>query len=531
MHLSHEQTDNRSGTGGSILIFLLHPRMTDTDMSPPSSPDSITSFDVTEATWYDESKTYCVIAVERSETPLLEIYENDRFVALIPQELHLEQDKTEAQIGLALPLSIDTFADVTEGHTFGRISEQCDVMLDTEAYEIENLHFRVQLDYTQKIPELDIINCSPEGIMVSGKNITTIGERVRVYQGDVIHILAGTASLKLLFPYLDFTNPKLQSRWEELRTVTWSLLQPALRNSLVPGDARQRYIDAELDCIWQEARPFRSETGSMTVTLSRGKQKQKTGFPVVLKKLHDRHGDARESRLNLGESAAMTRVRHANIVTAFREAWPQGTMVLVEHTPHTNIADFVTSHNARRLKEDAVMDLALQSLNALSYLLSQGLAHRDLKPAKILVFRTDPPLFKLTDFGGEDLADVRAYMADRIADATVDYIAPEVFELGAASSPAKTDVWSLGIVVWELLTGTTPVPFVEDMTYMSCFRAILNWQPRLKELLDCGVSDEGQELVLRMVEKSYKFRPDVDALRADESFDYLEFVRKNEPCE
>ncbi|KAH0164944.1 kinase-like protein, partial [Aureobasidium melanogenum] len=180
---------------------------------------------------------------------------------------------------------------------------------------------------------------------------------------------------------------------------------------------------------------------------------------------------------------------------------------------------------------DAVMDLALQTLKALSYLASQGISHRDLKPSKIIVFRTDPPLFKLTEFGGEDLIDARQYLADRIADDTIDYVAPEIFERGAGALPSKTDVWSLGIIMWELLVGTSPVPFLEDLNYMSCFRAILNWQPRVKELQEYGVSDEGQELLMRLVERAPKFRPDVETLKGDECFDYLEYVRKNEPCE
>jgi hypothetical protein len=52
-----------------------------------------------------------------------------------------------------------------------------------------------------------------------------------------------------------------------------------------------------------------------------------------------------------------------------------------------------------------------------------------------------------------------------------------------------------------------------------------------EKLQEYGVSDEGQDLVIRMVERVPKFRPDVEVLKGDECFDYLEYVRKNEPCE
>jgi hypothetical protein len=498
-------------------------------MSSPTSADS------DALGWYDATKTYCIIGIESSGTGILERPENERHIYRIQPMAGLgdgynEEDRE--QTGLALTFSIDSFVDVTEGHRFGSDREKCDILLDEEGRDsVDGLYFKVQLDYTQAVPELDVYNCSPRGTRVDDKLLSGVGQRTRIYQGEAVTVVAGNISLMLMFPFLDFTNPKTRSRWAELKTTIWSLLQPSLRQALIPIDARQRYLDAEDDCIWQEARPFHFETGSMTVTLAKGKQKQKTGFPVVLKKLRDKKGDAREERINLGETAAMTRVRHENVVSAFREWWPQGNIILVEHTPHGHISDFIRHHNARRLKEDAVMDLALQTLNALSYLSSQGISHRDLKPIKIIVFRTDPPLFKLTEFGGEDLLDARQYIHDRISDDTIDYFAPEVFERGAGALPSKTDVWSLGIIMWELLVGNTPVPFLEDLNYMSCFRAILNWQPRVRELQEFGVSDEGQELVMRMVERLPKFRPDVEALKADECFDYLEYVRKNEPCE
>ncbi|KAI5196512.1 hypothetical protein AUEXF2481DRAFT_508888 [Aureobasidium subglaciale EXF-2481] len=485
--------------------------------------------------WYDITKTFCIIGVESSNTGILELPENERFVSQIQPMAGLgdgynEEDETQA--GLVLTFSIDSFTDVTEGHIFGRDPQKCDILLSEEEGDgIDRTHFGVQLDHTRNIPELEIYNCSPRGTMVDDKLLSRVGERIRIYQGEVVTIVAGTLSLTLLFPFLDLGNCKMRSRWAELRTTVWSLLQPAIRQTLIPGDARQRYLDAEEDCIWQEARPFHYETGSMIVTLAKGRQRQKTGFPVVLEKLRDRKGDARENRINIGETAAMIRVRHENVVSAFREQWPQGSVILVEHTPHGNISDFIRSHKAMRVKEDAVMDLALQTLKALSYLASQGISHRDLKPSKIIVFRTDPPLFKLTGFGGVDLIDARGYLNDRIADDTIDYVAPEIFERGAGALPSKTDVWSLGIIMWELLVGSTPVPFLEDMTYMSCFRAILNWQPRVKELQEYGVSDEGQELLMRMVERTPKFRPDVETSKTDECFDYLEYVRKNEPCD
>jgi hypothetical protein len=498
-------------------------------MSSPASTDS------GALGWYDVTKTYCIIGIESSNTGILERPENDRFVYRIQPTAGLGDGYYEEdgeQTGLALTFGIDSYIDVTEGHRFGQDQEKCDILLSEEdGNSVDGLHFRVQLDYSQSIPELDIYNCSPRGTRVDDKLLSGVGQRTRIYQGETITVVAGNISLMLMFPFLDFTNPKTRSRWAELKTTIWSLLRPSVRQALIAVDARQRYLDAEDDCIWQEARPFQFETGSMTVTLAKGKQKQKTGFPVVLKRLRDRKGDARESRINLGETAAMTRVSHENVVSAFRERWPQGNIILVEHTPHGNISDFIRHHNARRLKEDAVMDLALQTLKALSYLASQGISHRDLKPSKIIVFRTDPPLFKLTEFGGEDLIDARQYLSDRILDDTIDYIAPEVFERGAGALPSKTDVWSLGIIMWELLVGNTPVPFLEDLNYISCFRAILNWQPRVRELQEFGVSDEGQELVMRMVERLPKFRPDVETLKGDECFDYLEYVRRNEPCE
>jgi serine/threonine protein kinase len=481
--------------------------------------------------WYDVTKTYCIIGIVSRDSGILGSSQNECYITRIYHTTGLGDgydEEEDIQSGLALTFSIESFINVTEGHCFGRNPETCDILLDEEdGDKVDEMHFRVQLDYAAKMPELDIYNCSLRGTRVGDTLLAAVGQRKRIYQGEEV---------KVQFPILDLNNRKMRSRWTELKTTAWSLFKPSVRQAITPKDARQRYLDAEEECIWQEVKAPNSHTlsGSTTITLAKGVQHAKTGFAIVLKRLRDQRGDATEEAINMGETAAMTTLSpsHQNIVSAFRQSWPQGNVILVEHTPHGSLADFLHHHHAKRLQEDAVMDLALQMLTALCHLNSAGLYHRDVKPTKILVFRTDPPLFKITEFGGENLADVRRYIDDRIADDTIDYVAPEVFECGSHASPLKTDVWSLGIIMWELLVGTAPVAFLEsELTYMSCFRAILNWQPRVGELVEWGVSDEGQEVVMRMCERQPKFRPDVERLRRDECFDYLEFVRMNEPCE
>jgi serine/threonine protein kinase len=103
------------------------------------------------------------------------------------------------------------------------------------------------------------------------------------------------------------------------------------------------------------------------------------------------------------------------------------------------------------------VDVALQVADAMADAHEQGVVHRDLKPANLFVCRAgERRVMKILDFGisRNEQEDARITAADAYF-GTPAYAAPEQLR-DAATADARSDVWSLGIVLFELLTGRTP---------------------------------------------------------------------------
>src|SRR5262249_55620958 len=112
---------------------------------------------------------------------------------------------------------------------------------------------------------------------------------------------------------------------------------------------------------------------------------------------------------------------------------------------------------SRATYAEGVMHLGAQIADGLAYLHERGVCHRDLKPSNVLLSPAGRPL--LLDFNlSADAAAVPAHLGG-----TVPYMAPEQLEAflarrpaGAARLDARADLFSLGVILYELLTGRHP---------------------------------------------------------------------------
>jgi serine/threonine protein kinase len=115
-----------------------------------------------------------------------------------------------------------------------------------------------------------------------------------------------------------------------------------------------------------------------------------------------------------------------------------------------------------RLSIEQRLELFSQVCRAVQHAHGKGVIHRDLKPSNVLVGRHDGrPHAKVIDFGiakavAPDRREQVAFTADHQVLGTLQYMSPEQ-AAGSADVDTRTDVWSLGAMLYELLTGTTPV--------------------------------------------------------------------------
>src|SRR5207249_8827919 len=131
-------------------------------------------------------------------------------------------------------------------------------------------------------------------------------------------------------------------------------------------------------------------------------------------------------------------------------------MELVRGLPVTDYCDRAGLPPRRRL------ELFVAVCRAVQHAHQKGVIHRDLKPSNILVTLHDgTPVVKVIDFGiakalGEQLTEKTLFTNFAQMMGTPIYMSPEQAELSGLGIDTRTDIYSLGVLLYELLTGTTP---------------------------------------------------------------------------
>ncbi|XP_002969519.2 serine/threonine-protein kinase HT1 [Selaginella moellendorffii] len=178
------------------------------------------------------------------------------------------------------------------------------------------------------------------------------------------------------------------------------------------------------------------------------------------------------------EVSLLSRLRHPNVVQLVG-AWkrPPVCCVVTEYLAGGSLKDFLRSNGGAALPLRMVVDMALDIARGIRYLHSQGVVHRDLKSANLIL--DDEFNVKITDFG---VAALESECGDSVTSdvGTFRWMAPELVN-GKAHS-RKVDAYSFAIVLWELLTRQTPF---QDMTPVQAAFAVVNKNARPEVPRDC----------------------------------------------
>lgn len=176
---------------------------------------------------------------------------------------------------------------------------------------------------------------------------------------------------------------------------------------------------------------------------------------VAVKVLHDQYNADREFLERFErEARAVARLQHPNIVTVIdRGADEECQYIVFEYVAGENLKELVVRRG--RLSAREALEIAIQIARALSFAHEHGLVHRDVKPQNVLL--NGDGATKVTDFGIARAIDVETGMTQTgTVLGSSSYIAPE--QASGQPVDARTDVYSLGVVLYELLTGDVPFP-------------------------------------------------------------------------
>jgi serine/threonine-protein kinase len=173
---------------------------------------------------------------------------------------------------------------------------------------------------------------------------------------------------------------------------------------------------------------------------------------VALKILHEQYTrDESYVERFRREARAVAQLSHPNIVTVIDRGEHEGRQFIVfEFVAGQNLKELIREQGPLPVRE--AIGLALQVARALAFAHQQGVVHRDVKPQNVLL--NGDGRAKVTDFGIARSLDGQGMTQTGTVLGTSDYIAPEQAR-GAPVEP-QTDVYSLAIVLYELLTGEVP---------------------------------------------------------------------------
>ncbi len=252
---------------------------------------------------------------------------------------------------------------------------------------------------------------------------------------------------------------------------------------------------------------------------------------VAIKILKDEYLSNEEYRMRFkNESKAISVLNHPNIVKVYDVCFSDTIQYIVmEHVEGITLKEFIKRQKVLDWKEALLF--VVQILKALQHAHDKGVIHRDIKPQNILLLPNAS--IKVTDFGiaGFKRGEVQSF-SDNDAIGSVHYVSPE--QAKGDYTDEKSDIYSVGVVMYEMLTGK--MPFDSETDENVAWMQVESEAVRPTEI-NPFIPDGLEQITLRAMQKNPADRyqsaaellMDIDELRKnpDVLFDYEYFIDKN----
>jgi serine/threonine protein kinase len=200
------------------------------------------------------------------------------------------------------------------------------------------------------------------------------------------------------------------------------------------------------------------------------------------------------------EAALVGRLQHPNVVQIFDAVIdPEGAYLVMEHVQGNTLRPYCRADQLLSL--ELIVEIGFKCAMALGYVYRQGLIHRDVKPANLLVMLNNGAItdVKITDFGSVlNLASdvTQVYRVGSLA-----YMSPEQLDGGALD--CRADMYSLGAVLYHLIAGRPPF---DAQVQSAMMNQIYNQQPAALTGLRSGLADAVDQVIQRALAKNPTMR-------------------------
>jgi eukaryotic-like serine/threonine-protein kinase len=215
------------------------------------------------------------------------------------------------------------------------------------------------------------------------------------------------------------------------------------------------------------------------------------------------------------ESLAAASLSHPNIVSIYDVGEQDGIYYIVmEYVSGKTLKEYIKENGKLDYRE--ALNITNQIANALENAHKNGVVHRDIKPHNILV--TDDKIIKVTDFGIARASNSATIVNTGAVMGSVHYFSPE--QARGGFSDHRTDIYSLGVVLYEMLTGNLPYNAESPVTI-----ALKHIQEDFIQpaIVDTSIPETINDIVVRAMEKDMNKRYQ----SARELIDDIEVARNN----
>jgi eukaryotic-like serine/threonine-protein kinase len=228
---------------------------------------------------------------------------------------------------------------------------------------------------------------------------------------------------------------------------------------------------------------------------------EKTGKPAAIKVMGGEFGQKGTIGHRFDrEAEILQQLRHPNIVRFLAWGKFRGTSyIAMEYVQGDTVEKLIAERGHMPWRE--VVDLGIQICEALHYAHEHGVIHRDLKPSNLMV--TADSKLKLADFGIAKDLDATALTATGRTLGTAAYMSPEQIR-GVPAVSHKTDLYALGVVLYQMLVGKAPFEGTTPVVLMHCH---LNEPPPRPSAKLAEIPKKLDDLIVALMAKSPTDRP------------------------